>query len=65
MQVKEVVKITEKEIDDLHEYKVSWSDADLEKLIEDGIIIKIKQKGESEHLTVRLDGMNGRFPMKN
>lgn len=41
MQVKEVVKITEKVIDDLHEYKIMWSNADLEKLIEDGIIIKI------------------------
>ena len=37
-----MVKIKEKIVmDDLHEYKVMWSDADLEKLIEDGIIIKV------------------------
>tara|TARA_Y100000361_G_C11153570_1_gene342728 strand:- start:1062 stop:1574 length:513 start_codon:yes stop_codon:yes gene_type:complete len=43
MQVKEVVKITEKiKMDDLHEYKVNWSDADLEKLIEDKIVIKLE-----------------------
>ena len=39
-----MVKITEKiKMDDLHEYKVMWSDADLEKLIEDGIVIKVTQ----------------------
>lgn len=42
-----MIKITEKIINDLHEYKVSWSDADLEKLIEDGIIIKVTGFGNS------------------
>lgn len=39
-----MIKISEKEIqekiDDLHIFKVSWSDAELEKLIEDKIVIK-------------------------
>ena len=52
-----MVKITEKIIDDLHIYKVTWSDADLEKLIEDGIIIKIERAIGKSTLYKTFDGM--------
>ena len=40
-----MVKITEKiKMDDLHEYKVMWSDADLEKLIEDYRTLLLRKK---------------------
>lgn len=52
-----MIKITEKEINDLHIYKVSWSDADLEKLIEDGIIIKIERAVGKSTLYRTFDGM--------
>mgnify|MGYP003155063086 CR=1 FL=1 len=50
-----MISITEKVIDDLHEYKVNWSDADLEKLIEDKIVIKEKGRGCTRYRT--FDGM--------
>lgn len=44
-------------MDDLHKYKVTWSDADLEKLIEDGIIIKIPPSKFSAIMYRTFDGM--------
>ena len=56
MQVKEVIKITEKIImDDLHIFKVNWSYAELEKLIEDKIVIKLEWDGRFRYTT--FDGM--------
>lgn len=46
-----MTKGEEIKLDDLHEYKISWSDADLEKLIEDKIVIKLEWDGRFRYTT--------------